>query len=67
MISLQGTDIVNGEKNATFSGETGGMIKAYGNVYAEKSSNFKLVTHKQLQVLIVMRRKHVMKLYRLLM
>ena len=47
MISLQGTDIVNGEKNATFSGETGGMIKAYGNVYAEKSSNFKLVTHKQ--------------------
>ena len=30
MISLQGTDIVNGEKNATFSGETGGMIKAYG-------------------------------------
>ena len=47
MISLQGTDIVNGEKNATFSGEAGGMIKAYGNVYAEKSSNFKLVTHKQ--------------------
>ena len=51
MISLQGTDIVNGEKNATFSGETGGMIKAYGNVYAEKSSNFKLVTHKQLSLI----------------
>lgn len=47
LISLQGTDIVNGVKNGTFSGESGGMIKAFGNVYAEKSSNFKLVTHKQ--------------------
>lgn len=47
MISLQGTDIVNGVKEGTFSGESGGMIKAYGNVFAEKSSNFKLVTHKQ--------------------
>ena len=46
MISLQGTDMSNGAKNATFSGEDGGMIKAYGNIFAEKSSNFKLVTHK---------------------
>ncbi len=46
MISLQGTDISNGTANATFSGEEGGMIKAYGNIYAEKSGNFKLITHK---------------------
>lgn len=47
MISLQGTDIVNGVKNGTFSDEKGGMIKAYGNVYAEKSSKFSLITHKE--------------------
>lgn len=46
MISLQGTDI-SGDGEGTFSGENGGMIKAYGNVYTEKSANFKLVTHKQ--------------------
>lgn len=46
MISLQGTDI-SGDGDGTFSGENGGMIKAYGNVYAEKSSNFSLITHKQ--------------------
>lgn len=46
MISLQGTDI-SGDGKGTFSGEDGGMIKAYGNVYAEKSANFKLVTHRQ--------------------
>ena len=45
MISLQGTDISNGTANATFSGEDGGVIKAYGNVFAEKSSNFKYVTY----------------------
>lgn len=45
MISLQGTDISNGVNNGTFSGESGGMIKAYGNYYAEKSGNFKLVPH----------------------
>ena len=43
MISGQGTDASG---DGTFSGETGGMIKSYGNVYAEKASNFKLVTHK---------------------
>ena len=46
MISLQGTDIA-GDGEGTFSGENGGMIKAYGNVYAEKSANFSLITHKQ--------------------
>ena len=39
LISQQGTDAKGG---GTFSGETGGMIKSYGNVYADKglSSNF---------------------------
>lgn len=45
LISLQGSDIAGGK--GTFSGENGGMIKAYGNIYAEKSANFKLVTHKE--------------------
>ena len=45
LISKQGTDIAS-DPSGTFSGENGGMIKAFGNVYAEKSSNFKLVTHK---------------------
>lgn len=47
MISLQGTDIVNGEDEGTFSGETGGIIKSYGNVFAEKSSNFRYVTYQE--------------------
>ena len=46
LISLQGSDIGSDGKG-TFSGEDGGMIKAYGNEYAEKSSKFKLVTHKE--------------------
>lgn len=37
LISQQGTD-AKGE--GTFSGETGGMIKSYGNVYADKGSSF---------------------------
>lgn len=45
LISLQGTDIASGK--GTFSGESGGMIKAFGNIFAEKSSKFKLVTHKE--------------------
>lgn len=45
LISLQGSDMSDGE--GTFSGETGGMIKAYGNVYAEKSTKFSLKTHKE--------------------
>jgi pectate lyase len=31
MISLQGTDIINGENNGTFSSDPGGIIKAYNN------------------------------------
>ena len=43
LISQQGTDAKGG---GTFSGETGGMIKSYGNVYADKgsSSNFTPIT-----------------------
>ena len=50
LISMQGTDTKMGadEKNApTFSGEDGGIIKSFGNVFAEKSSNFKYVTYQQ--------------------
>ncbi|MCR8632216.1 fibronectin type III domain-containing protein [Paenibacillus radicis (ex Xue et al. 2023)] len=35
MISLQGTDIKDGVANGTFSGETGGMIKAYNNIIVD--------------------------------
>lgn len=44
LISLQGTDA---KGNGTFSGEDGGMIKSYGNVYAEKgkSANYTPITH----------------------
>lgn len=38
MISLQGTDIKDGVANGTFSGEAGGMIKAYGNLILDPSS-----------------------------
>ena len=43
MISMQGTDIISGA--GTFSGETGGMIKAYGNIFAEQSSSFRFVSY----------------------
>ena len=42
LISLQGTDVKYGNPN--FSGEAGGMIKAYGNIYADQSKNFSLIT-----------------------
>lgn len=44
LISLQGTD---GKGDGTFSGENGGMIKSYGNAFAEKgtSSNYTPITH----------------------
>ncbi|NOU95765.1 hypothetical protein GC093_21435 [Paenibacillus sp. LMG 31456] len=35
MISLQGTDIKNGVADGTFSGEPGGMIKAYNNIIVD--------------------------------
>ncbi len=45
LISKQGTDA---KGSGTFSGENGGMIKSFGNVYAEKGSgsNFTSITHK---------------------
>lgn len=47
MSSLQGTDARGGK--GTFSGEEGGTIKAYGNVFDEKNTNgvkFQFVTNK---------------------
>lgn len=43
MSSLQGTDI-KGSKG-TFSGENGGMIKSYGNVFVDKPSGFTYITY----------------------
>lgn len=43
MISKQGTDA---KGDGTFSGENGGVLKAYGNVFAEKSSKFSYITWK---------------------
>ena len=43
MSSLQGTDI-KGSKG-TFSGENGGMIKSYGNVFVDKPSGFSYITY----------------------
>lgn len=42
MSSEQGTDATG---NGTFSGEDGGIIKAYGNVFAEKPSAFSYITY----------------------
>ena len=46
LISKQGTDA---KGTGTFSGEAGGMIKSYGNVYAEKgtSSNYTPITQNE--------------------
>lgn len=46
LISLQGTDA---KGDGTFSGENGGVIKSFGNVYAEKgtSANYTPITHRQ--------------------
>ena len=41
MISGQGTDATG---DGTFSGEEGGIIKAYGNVFTEKPSAFSYIT-----------------------
>lgn len=45
LISQQGTDA---KGDGTFSGEDGGLIKSFGNVYAEKgaSANYTPVTHR---------------------
>ena len=41
MSSLQGTDATG---DGTFSGEDGGMIKSYGNIFVECGSNFSYIT-----------------------
>ncbi len=38
--SMQGSDINNPEKKGTFSKEDGGIIKSFGNLYAEVPSKF---------------------------
>lgn len=46
--SMQGTDIVNGTANGTFSGEDGGIIKSFGNVYdVSNGGTLKLMTYQQ--------------------
>lgn len=42
MSSLQGTDA---KGDGTFSSEKGGLIKAYGNVFANKPDNFSYITY----------------------
>lgn len=42
MSSLQGTDA---KGDGTFSDENGGLIKAYGNVFANKPENFSYITY----------------------
>ena len=44
MSSLQGTDAMG---DGTFSGEKGGLIKAYGNVFANKPENFSYITYSE--------------------
>ena len=44
MSSMQGTDA---KGDGTFSGEDGGIIKAYGNEFAEKPSGFSYITYQE--------------------
>lgn len=44
MSSEQGTDA---KGDGTFSGENGGLIKAYGNVFANKSENFSYIPYSE--------------------
>ena len=44
MSSLQGTDAMG---DGTFSGENGGLIKAYGNVFANKPENFSYIPYSE--------------------
>lgn len=43
MSSGQGTDATG---DGTFSGEAGGIIKSFGNVYVDRPANFSLITQK---------------------
>ncbi len=44
MTSMQGTDATGA---GTFSKEDGGIIKSYGNIFAERSSSFSYITYQQ--------------------
>ena len=44
MSSGQGTDA---KGDGTFSGENGGIIKSFGNIFAEKTGNFSYITYQQ--------------------
>ena len=44
LISMQGTDVA-GDNEGTFSGENGGIIKAFGNIFAGKGKS--VVTYQQ--------------------
>lgn len=46
MASLQGTDATG---DGTFSGENGGMIKSYGNLFVECSNNFSYITANEVE------------------
>ena len=47
MIASQGADIKDDGKSSILSGENGGMIKSYGNVFTNKPSNFNYTTYQQ--------------------
>lgn len=44
MTAAQGTDA---KGDGTFSGEDGGVIKSFGNIFAEKTGNFSYITYQQ--------------------
>lgn len=44
MTAAQGTDA---KGDGTFSGENGGVIKSFGNIFAEKTGNFSYITYQQ--------------------
>ena len=46
LISMQGSDIGSDGKG-TFSSEDGGIIKSFGNIFTERSKNFKYVTYQE--------------------
>ncbi|MGM9734084.1 MAG: polysaccharide lyase family 1 protein [Prevotella sp.] len=46
LISMQGSD-TGSDGKGTFSSEDGGVIKSYGNIFTERTKNFKYVTYQQ--------------------
>ncbi|MDE7143050.1 MAG: pectate lyase, partial [Muribaculaceae bacterium] len=47
MSSLQGTDATG---DGTFSGENGGIIKSFGNLFVERTGNFSYITYQENQL-----------------